>query len=184
MDVSWAVWVAIEQLEEFARRSVVWDRVWGRAEAVERVVAVLVGFKFAVQVVVNLIFILLGVEPWSIHVSFVSLIDCFTAAGVPSRIVISAGVELTICACFPGLDRGFWQWLAGDCIGDLAMHVHDLRILGCVERDRASFLSKRGVMEVEGPEDRTLSGGICCLAGFLVCDFVHESVVKKIEGSH
>ncbi len=59
MNVSGTVWVSVEQLQDFAGWSVKGDRVRGRSDAVEGVFAVLVCLEFAVEVVVDLGFVLL-----------------------------------------------------------------------------------------------------------------------------
>jgi hypothetical protein len=62
VNVSRAIWVSIQQLQNLASRTVIWDRIRRWLEAVEGIFAILVGGDSSSQVAVLLVWVLLLVE--------------------------------------------------------------------------------------------------------------------------
>lgn len=62
VDMSRAIWVPVQQLQDLARRTVIWDRIRRWLEAVEGILAILVGGHSSSQVAVLLVWVLLLVE--------------------------------------------------------------------------------------------------------------------------
>ena len=62
MNVSWSIWMSVQQLQNLASRSIEWDRIWRGSQTIERVLALLVCLELATKVLITLIVILLLIQ--------------------------------------------------------------------------------------------------------------------------
>lgn len=72
-------------------------------------------------------------------------------------------LRLTVGGRLPHLDGGVGQGRARLDVGDLAVHVHDLRVGGRVEADGAAVLAQRRVVPPKGPQDGRRRQALCAL---------------------